>query len=276
MGPPKPESTELTPANSTTATAELYTYINFLAATSTHMSKSSPPKIIEWFDETDAETMAAIFDHDDAASPLHYPASHTALLLMDFQGFALDLSGSVGTAAVAKATNMRDWALKHGIMVVHSVVDASATPPTNTKGKDRINKLLDGVRGDQEAVEEPTELAFSQQNGEYIVLKPPGLVSALKSIGAMDLLKEHKIKSLILCGLSTSGGVLRTAVPATDEGFVVSVVSDACADPREGLHDLLVTHILPSRAHVATAEEFIEAWESMKGAEVAGKRKAIT
>ena len=120
--------------------------------------------------------------------------------------------------------------------------------------------MLDGVGKDRDAAEEPTEIAFSKAAGEYIVLKHPGFASALKSSGAMDLLSEHGIKSLILCGISTSGAVLRTAMPATDEGFVVSVIQDACADPVESLHDALVKSVLPSRAHVATAGQFMDAW----------------
>ena len=49
-------------------------------------------------------------------------------------------------------------------------------------------------------------------------------------------------------------------MPATDEGFVVSVIQDGAADPVEGLHDTLMRTVLPSRANVATAEQFIEQW----------------
>ena len=54
----------------------------------------------------------------------------------------------------------------------------------------------------------------------------------------------------------TSGAELRTAIPATDEGTVITVIKDACAGSVEDLHETLKT-ALPSRAHVATAEEFL-------------------
>ena len=141
-------------------------------------------------------------------------------------------------------------------------VQVHEKPPSNCKGAERISKMLASIENDRTAAEEPTDIAFSKAEGEYIVLKHPGFISALKSNGIMELLREHRIRSLVLCGLSTSGAVLRTAMPATDEGFVVSVVRDACTDPVEGLHDTVMGSVLPSRAHVATAEEFRREWRN--------------
>lgn len=204
--------------------------------------------------------MAAIFDPSNPASPLAYGASQTALLLLDFQVFIIDRCGPEGLTALAKGKAMRDCAFKHKVMVVHSVVDIDGKPPSTCKGAERITKMLEGIANDRDAAEEPTEISFGKREGAYLVLKYPGFLSGLKSAGAMELLREHGIKSLILCGIATSGAVLRTAMPATDEGFVVSVIQDACLDPVEGLHDTLIKSVLPSRAHVATAEEFMSKW----------------
>jgi nicotinamidase-related amidase len=204
--------------------------------------------------------MAAIFDSSDPASPLAYNASQTALLLMDFQTFIVDRV-EAGKAAMDKAVKMRDWARQNDVMVVHCVVDVQGVPPATKKGAQRLTEMLTELAKDKSAIEEPTEIAFSQADDEYIVLKQPGVISALKSKGAVELLKEHNIQSLILCGLSTSGVVLRTALPATDDGFVVSVIEDACADPKEDLHETLMKSVLPSRAHVTNVGEFLEQWE---------------
>ena len=155
---------------------------------------------------------------------------------------------------------MLDWAFTNKVMVIHSIVDVTGKPPPISKGAERITKLLAQIADDRHAAEEPAEIAFAKREREYLVFKHPGFVSGLKSAGVMDLLMEHGIKSLILCGISTSGAVLRTAVPATDDGFVVSVIHDACTDPVGGLHHTLVKSVLPSRAHVATAEEFMKGW----------------
>lgn len=257
----------------------LNTYIKFLALREKSQRLKS---IAKGPTESQNQITAATFDPSDPASPLAYSASQTALLLLDFQYFITARCGTDGQAAVRKAKAMRDWALKQKVMVVHSVVDVSRAlttvygnqtqfsqvhekPPSTCKGAERITKMLASVEQDQDAAEEPAELAFSKADREYIVLKHPALVSALKSNGIMELLKEYDIRSLVLCGLSTSGVVLRTALAATDEGFVVSVIKDACADRLEGvggLHEIIMETVLPSRTHIATVEEFIQNWKS--------------
>jgi nicotinamidase-related amidase len=204
--------------------------------------------------------MAAIFERSNPASPLHYSASQTALVLLDFQGWIIDnLPDS--KSALANAKLLRDWALRHGLMVLHSVVDVNGIPPPTTKSAERVANLLASLKDDKAASEEPSDIAFSQQPNEYIVLKSPGVVSGLKTGGAAELLAQHGTKSLVLCGLSTSGAVLRTAVQACDDGFVVSVVSDGCADRKVEVHEMLLESVLPNRAHICTAEEFMNAWD---------------
>lgn len=87
----------------------------------------------------------------------------------------------------------------------------------------------------------------------------------LKSQGLESLPSSHDTKSVVLCGISTSGCVLSTARAAADDGYIVTVIEDACSDPVAGLHDVLVQKVLPSQAHVATAEEFQEQWKNAKG-----------
>lgn len=236
----------------------LNTYINFLS-TYHDVQKYEPARreVIEFINGR----MAAIFDVSNPASPLAYNASQTALLLMDFQGLTLTRGGDTAIEALAKAKVMRDWALSRNIMILHSVIDTHGSPPETCKGFERINQMLDAARADPSASEEPDEIAFSRQDREYIALKHPGHNSGLKSKGAMEILREHDIKSLILCGLSTSGCVLRTTMPAADEGFVVSVIEDACMDPVPGLHDTLMKYAISGRAHVVTADVFIQNWD---------------
>lgn len=239
----------------------LGTYMNFLSAYG-NVQKYEPARreLIECV----RVKMAAVFDSSNPASPLAYDASQTALVLMDFQNLIVGRGGVMGKEALAKAKVMRDWALERKVMVLHSVVDVQRRPPAICKGSERINAMLEAAANNPRAGEEAEEIAFSQQDHEYIALKFPGHISALKSEGARDILSEHGIKSLILCGLSTSGCVLRTSMPATDDGFVVSVIEDACGDPVPGLHDTLMKNVIPARCHVATAEEFIQQWDGKR------------
>jgi nicotinamidase-related amidase len=90
-------------------------------------------------------------------------------------------------------------------------------------------------------------------------------ISALKSPGLTKYLAEKGIKPLLLAGLSTLGCVLRTAVQAIDEEFVVTVIRNGCTDAKEGLHDTLMESILNSRAYVVTADHFQELYENTMG-----------
>ncbi|KAK4556872.1 hypothetical protein LTR86_005852 [Recurvomyces mirabilis] len=282
--PPKPESTEhdhsLIPANSTSptppntnTTPALSSYMTFLTSRTQRLIQTLPVKrTVTEIDSPATKdivvakpTMASTtqLPRDDPSSPLHYPASQTALVLMDFQNFIVSHCGSPGAAAVSQAKVMRDWALDNGIMVVHSIIDLTGPPaPPTRKGQNRFKALFDSVKDDANAVAEHEDIAFEQRAREYLVLKRLGVASALKTGGAMELLAEHGIKSLILCGLSTSGCVLRTAVPAVDDGFVVSVIEDACAEPAEGLHDVLMQQCLAKWTWVVKAEEFVQDWDS--------------
>jgi nicotinamidase-related amidase len=225
-------------------------------STSTAYSKEVP----------EVSTMAAILDQNNPASPLHYRTSQTALLLLDFQNFTIDHCGPAGQAALAKAKDLLDWARKHDIVIIHSIVDVKGTPRPTTKGFERLTKMLPNISSNPSSAAQPADVAFSpNRDNEFLVLKQPGTVSGLKSGGAMELLQDHGIRSLLIAGLSTSGAVLRTAVPATDDGFVVTVVKDACADPKAAVHEVLFESVLPSRAHVVTLGELTGASAAAAG-----------
>ena len=61
-------------------------------------------------------------------------------------------------------------------------------------------------------------------------------------------------------GLSTSGCVLSTGKHATEEGYVVTVVSDACGDRTVEFHDLLIEQVLPSAAYIVKTEQLMQEW----------------
>jgi len=76
------------------------------------------------------------------------------------------------------------------------------------------------------------------------------------------ILRGHGAESLIMLGLSTSGIVLSTLREAIDKDFAVTVLGDACADNKEGVHDFLIETLFPAYADVTT----VDAWaESLKG-----------
>ncbi|KAI1383745.1 Isochorismatase hydrolase [Hypoxylon trugodes] len=195
-----------------------------------------------------------MFDTADITKPGHYSPSQTALLLLDFHTmFVQKAGGPQAPAALDVAVKMRTWAKSLGVQVVHGVIDVNLPPFPTCKDPEMFKNVLAAMQSG--GAEEPAELVG--EGDDITFLRRPGYVSALKSPGLEDFLQKKGIKSLILAGLSTSGCVMRTAVAATDAEYVVSVISDACADPAEGVHDMMVGKIL-NRAYVATGSEIQE------------------
>ncbi|KAI0378849.1 Isochorismatase hydrolase [Hypomontagnella monticulosa] len=199
----------------------------------------------------------AMFNPADITTPGHYGPSQTALLLLDFHTMLVQKGGGPKAAAALEvAAQMRTWAKSQGIQVIHGLIDLDGTPFPTCMGAAMLGQVVAAAKAG--GGEEAAELSAGGSDGEITFTRKPGHVSALKSPGLEDFLKQKGITSLVLTGLSTSGCVMRTAVTATDAEYVVTVISDGCADPAEGVHEVMVGKVLSSRGYVATAAEFQE------------------
>ncbi|KAJ8607046.1 hypothetical protein MRB53_040555 [Persea americana] len=199
----------------------------------------------------------------DRDSPFYYRTEATALLLLDFHALFVDsLAGPNGRGAVRVAAELRTWAVRKGIRVVHCLVDADSVPFATCRGGAKLAKVLTAMK-DSGKVDEPEEL--TNGGGDKTFTRRVGLASALKSDGLPEYLRREEIASLVIAGLSTGGGVLRTAMPATDEGFVTTVISDACADPVQEVHETVLGKLLTSRAWVMSAQDFKDGHEANQG-----------
>lgn len=203
-----------------------------------------------------ATRTAAIFDSSKACSPLSIPAANTALLLLDYQNITVSMA-SDGGQTVTVAREMRDWAVEQGIPAYHCLVDTTSAPEPSMKISERWVFYEEKLKVAPELGNEPDVL----KGLDKIFTRQPGYISALKSPGLLEELQTKGVRSLILCGLSTSGCVLSTARAANDHGFVVTIVDDACWDPLPELHALLMGHVLASTAHIAKAKEVQQAWK---------------
>ncbi len=70
------------------------------------------------------------------------------------------------------------------------------------------------------------------------------------------ILRAQEITHLVIAGVTTSGVVLSTFCEAADKDYQLTILSDACADPKPGLHQELVTALFPRSADVLT----VSAW----------------
>lgn len=212
-----------------------------------------------------AGRVAAIFDASQPCSPLSVPNAKTALLLLDYQVLVLAHVSDEQTRAkiLQAAQDVRFWALSQGMTVYHCLVDIrpGVEPLPISKFAQRWETIhkprIVGNPGLGNIVD---ELNPSDAEHEKTTARRPGMLSALSAQDLVDDLKVRGIRSLIMGGLSTSNVLLSTARMATDQGFVTTVVEDVCWDPVPGLHDMLMQHVLPSSAHVATLKGIQQAW----------------
>ena len=202
-----------------------------------------------------------MFDTTNQAAPGYYGPSQTALLLLDFHSlFVQHAGGPSAPAALSVAAEMRAWAKAKGIRVIHCLIDIHATPFETCKDATRFVEVAKTMK--TSGGEEPCELLANKGN-DLTFTRRPGYVSALKSEGLDEFLQNNGIKSLILTGLSTSGCVARTALAANDAEYVVSVLSDGCADREQGIHDLLLGKMLNNRGYVVSASEFRKGYDEV-------------
>lgn len=206
---------------------------------------------------------APVFTKEDASSPSHYPASQTALILGDYQAMPISMTGASGQSAIPIAAALRAWAATHNILTIHSLMNVGGAPPPPTS---KLSARWAGLEAMAAAKPELIEEVAAVANAEDVTVKRgSGLISALTSPEVRELLKERQIKSLIVAGVTSSGVVLSTARAAYDEGYVVTVVEDACADRTDNVHEVVMREVLVT-GHVAKAEavrtELESAWSS--------------
>lgn len=223
----------------------------------------SVPKLIKSHLEikmsSNMATLGAMFNAVDKSAPGHYDSSQTALLLLDFHTMFVGKVAK-GPEALEIAAKMRFWAKSQGIQVIHCLVDLNDTPFATCKDADRLKSIMTAMKSN--FGEEHAELV--KDGGDDVTFtRKPGYVSALKSPGLDEFLVKKDIKSLILAGLSTSGCVLRTSITASDAEYVVSIISDGCADPDNDVHDIVVGKLLNNRGYVSTAAEFQEGFSKV-------------
>ena len=77
--------------------------------------------------------------------------------------------------------------------------------------------------------------------------------------------EELPIKNLILMGISTGGVALSGVGWEDDIDFQIVVLKDACADPDEEVHGILVDKVTPQgRQRLPLSTPFYRPWDTLK------------
>ena len=78
-----------------------------------------------------------------------------------------------------------------------------------------------------------------------------------------EVLRAAKVNHLIMAGVATSGVILSTFSAAADEDYVMTILFDACADPKPALNNELMTNLFPRSAAVVTVDNWITSLTAM-------------
>jgi nicotinamidase-related amidase len=168
----------------------------------------------------------------------------TALLVMDVQRGVADRYGDTGV--VDRAADAVGAARDAGVPVIFVRVAFRPGHPEVSARNRRFAALRDagGLLEDDSAIHP----ALAPLPRDPIVTKRR--VSAFAGSDLDVLLRALGIRSLVLCGISTSGVVLSTLRAAADLDFELTVLRDACADADPEVDRVLLERVFPSQADV--------------------------
>ncbi len=179
--------------------------------------------------------------------------SGSVLLVMDMQSSVLKRLPD-STMLIANVKKAIAHARENKISVIYVVVGFRPGTPeisSNNKGFMTFKQTLASVNMD-EMIKIHPELEPLQ--GEITVIKRR--VSAFSGSDLEVLLRAFSAKHLIFSGVATGGVVLSTLREAADKDYVLTVLSDCCADMDEEVHRVLTTKIFPRQAEVKTVDEW--------------------
>lgn len=198
---------------------------------------------------------AAVTQEDTRVStdPALDPA-HTALLVLDCQPAVLAavlpddgerealltrLQGAVADVRAAGGT------IVHG-RLGFTEADWAAVPAANTSFAALARHRA--MHHEDPAVAVHERLAPREGGGDIVVRKTRH--GALSTTDLDRRLRERGLTTLVVAGVSTGGAVLSTVLDAADRDYRLHVLSDGVADPDPDVHDVLLRHVLPTRARI--------------------------
>ncbi|MGW3044038.1 cysteine hydrolase family protein [Kitasatospora sp. NPDC001159] len=190
-----------------------------------------------------------------STAPALDPA-HTALLVVDYQPAILAvLPGNGDREALLGRVEgaIADVRAKGGtiayVRVGFTEADWDAIPAANKSFAPLARHRVMHHEDPAAAIHE----RLAPRDGDIVVRKTRH--GGLSTTDLDRRLRERGITTLVVSGITTSGAVLSTVVDAADRDYLLYVLSDGVADPDTGVHDVLLQHVLPARAHLVDTAE---------------------
>ncbi|MEX3953953.1 cysteine hydrolase family protein [Paraburkholderia sp. EG287B] len=189
------------------------------------------------------------------SQPLSHNPKKSALLLMDFQCFILDnfLSPAAAATVVNNASKLLGAARAVNMPTIHVNVSFRPGYPEISPRNALFSQLKESglVAPGSEGAKIHASLA--PLDSEPVVAKHR--IGAFAGTDLERLLRAQGIETLIIAGVTTAGVVLSTVRQAFDLDYALVVASDACADPDDQVHSVLMEKVLSQHASVALTKD---------------------
>ena len=176
----------------------------------------------------------------------------TALLILDYQEGVGDLpyakeAAQNAFAALAAARKARMPVIFSKVAFRFGYTDVS----------DR-NKVFAAYKAKNLLPPEKSKLISLLQPSAGDVVGGKDRFSAFSGNDLKTILRAGGIDHLVMAGVSTSGVILSTFVEAGDMDYQMTILSDACADPKATLHHELMVNLFPRSAEVITTGQWVQ------------------
>lgn len=182
---------------------------------------------------------------------------HTAVVVLDCQEGVAErvfASDDDRRAFAASVVRLLDLAAQRAWSVVRVHVEFRPGHPEIPAS----NAYFAGVKQAQRLEAGTPAVAIMAELASRIEIAP---LVVKRRIGAMtgteleQILRGLGAERVILAGLITRGAVLSTACLAADLDYRVAVAEDACFDPDDEVHRILMRDVISMRAEVLTVDQ---------------------
>jgi nicotinamidase-related amidase len=182
--------------------------------------------------------------------------NNSALLIMDIQGPMVDglankeeyLQKIQLTIGAARANN---------IPVIYAVVGFRPNMPEFNLRSKGLRAMRDS--GVADTLVNPIPVLTLTETDVVVTRRR---ISAFTGSDLEIILRAKNIDHLVLTGISTSGVVLSTVREAVDKDYILTVLTDLCADRDEEVHRVLTEKVFPRHADVLSSTEWLSTLRS--------------
>jgi nicotinamidase-related amidase len=182
--------------------------------------------------------------------------NNSALLVMDIQGRMVD--GLANKEEYLQKIQLTiDAARANHIPVIYVVVGFRPNLPEFNPRSKGLRTLRD--TGTADALVNPKPVLPLTET-DVVVTR--SRVSAFTGSDLEIILRAKNIVHLVLTGISTSGVVLSTLREAADKDYMLTVLSDLCADRDEEVHRVLTEKVFPRHADVLSSTAWLSTLRS--------------